>query len=85
MTEEILKGGAANAGAVIRCGETVTRPAPRNAEVIHRFRDSVASTRWVVVSGEQGAIRPWSGGIARALTRVAQPETWCFLLLYHKL
>ncbi|MDT0347209.1 phosphotransferase enzyme family protein [Streptomyces litchfieldiae] len=34
---EVLAGGMANAGAVMRRGELVERPAPRNAPAIHAF------------------------------------------------
>jgi hypothetical protein len=34
---EVLQGGVANAGAVVRIGEDVLRPAPWNSATIHRF------------------------------------------------
>ena len=39
--EEVLQGGVANAGAVVRVGEHVLRPAPTNADTLH------ALTRYV--------------------------------------
>lgn len=44
MIEEILGGGVANVGAVTRSGETVTRPAPRNVDAIHRLLDHLANS-----------------------------------------
>lgn len=37
MTEEVLAGGIANPGAVVRVGDTVRRPASRYAPTIHRL------------------------------------------------
>jgi len=34
---EVLRGGVANAGAVVRVGDDVLRPAPSNSATIHRF------------------------------------------------
>ena len=34
---EVLQGGVANAGAVVRVGDEVLRPAPSNSTTIHRF------------------------------------------------
>ena len=34
---EVLRGGVANAGAVVRVGDDVLRPAPSNSETIHRL------------------------------------------------
>lgn len=40
--EEVLHGGVANAGAVVRVGEFVSRPAPPHSESIHRLLDHLA-------------------------------------------
>ena len=37
MTEEVLLGGVANAGRVVRVGDEVLRPAGAHADSIHRF------------------------------------------------
>jgi aminoglycoside phosphotransferase (APT) family kinase protein len=43
LVPEQLDGGVANAGMVIRDGETVFRPAPPNASTIHRVLEHVVS------------------------------------------
>ncbi len=43
MDEEVLAGGVANAGAVVRIGDHVLRPASRFTPSIHRFLTSVAT------------------------------------------
>jgi aminoglycoside phosphotransferase (APT) family kinase protein len=40
---EVLQGGVANAGAVVRVGDDVLRPAPPNVETTHRFLRHLAS------------------------------------------
>jgi hypothetical protein len=40
---EVLQGGVANAGAVVRVGNEVLRPAPPNHATIHRFLRRIAS------------------------------------------
>lgn len=41
---EILHGGVANAGAVVRVGDEVVRPAAANGPTVHRFLRHLAST-----------------------------------------
>jgi len=41
---EVLHGGVANAGEVVRIGEQVVRPAPSNAETIHRLLRHLAGS-----------------------------------------
>lgn len=43
VDEEVLRGGIANPGAVIRIGPTVTRPASVHAPSIHRFLEHLAT------------------------------------------
>jgi hypothetical protein len=52
MDEEILPGGVANAGSVVRSGNEVRRPANANSESIHRFLSSLAA------AGFDGASTP---------------------------
>jgi Phosphotransferase enzyme family len=46
---EVLRGGVANAGAVIRVGDDVLRPAPSNSATIHRFLRHVRRTGGAIV------------------------------------
>ena len=41
MPEEVLAGGVANAGAVVRVGDEVLRPANAHSRTIHRFLSSL--------------------------------------------
>lgn len=50
--DEVLSGGITNAGAVVRRGETVDRPAQAHAAAIHRFLESLPE------HGFTGAPRP---------------------------
>lgn len=52
MDEEVLQGGVSNAGAVIRSGTHVLRPASPNSASIHRFLAEVTSR------GFEGAPKP---------------------------
>ena len=51
---EVLQGGVANAGAVVRIGDVVVRPAPANSATIHRF------LRHLVADGVEIAPEPRS-------------------------
>lgn len=44
MIDEVLGGGVANPGAVVRSGDVVTRPAPDNATATHRLLEHLADT-----------------------------------------
>jgi hypothetical protein len=44
VTEEVLAGGVANAGAVVRVGGEVRRPSNPHSRTIHRFLSSLAAT-----------------------------------------
>lgn len=46
--EEVLRGGVANPGAVVRRGEVVSRPAPQHADAIHRLLDHLAKAGFEV-------------------------------------
>ena len=48
---EVLQGGVANAGAVVRIGEDVLRPAPWNSATIHRFLRHLARSGAVIAPG----------------------------------
>ncbi|GAA1969718.1 phosphotransferase [Catenulispora subtropica] len=63
---EVLSGGITNAGAVVRHGEIVDRPAQAHAPAIHRFLDALAE------HGFTGAPKPVGLGDGREqLTYVA--------------
>ncbi len=42
MKDEVLSGGVANAGAVVRRGGVVSRPSPRNADAIHQLLEHLS-------------------------------------------
>ena len=44
MGEEVLVGGVANAGSVVRVGDEVRRPTSAHTESIHRFLSALAAT-----------------------------------------
>ena len=52
VTEELLAGGVANAGAVTRVGDEVRRPSSRHSRSIHRFLSALSA------AGFDGAPRP---------------------------
>jgi hypothetical protein len=52
MDEQVLQGGVANAGAVVRVGQHVLRPSNPNTPTIHRFLSALAD------AGFDGASRP---------------------------
>ena len=54
MEEELLHGGVANAGAVVRQGSHVLRPSNRHSESVHRALSALRSTGFLGASNPVG-------------------------------